>query len=207
MTDLDRSSRTLPAVLAGDVVRVLVALSIVPATVAYGAVGAALVSLVLLGAVVPRALGLHGAGDPALGLVLSAAAWAGLLDLYETVPWLDLVMHLVGTAALAALAWLVLRRCGAVGPAPRRDLAAPEDEGQGVGRAADPVSLARPRLGVVVTTTALGALLALLWEVGEWAGFAYVDDSITVGYTDTVSDMAAGTVGALGAGLVLARRP
>lgn len=187
MTSADRRERTQPALLAGDVVRVLVALSVVAATVLFGWVGAALVSLVLLGAVVPRALGLHGYGDPALGLVLSAAAWAGLLDLYEAVPWLDLVMHLVATGALAALLWLVLRRTGAV-------------SGPGDG------SLRRPRLGVVVSVTGLGALLALLWEIGEWAGATYVDGSINVGYTDTVSDLAAGTVGSLVAGIVLARR-
>lgn len=186
MTSADAAPRT-PALLAGDAVRVLVALGVVAGAVLYGAVGAALLSLVLLGAVVPRALGLHGYGDPALGLVLSAAAWSGLLDLYEAVPWLDLVMHLVATAALAALAWLVLRRTGAV--------AGPQDG-----------SLRRPRLGVVVSVTGLGALLALLWEVGEWAGATYVDGSINVGYTDTVSDLAAGTLGSLVAGLVLARR-
>lgn len=178
---------TPPALVAGDVVRGLVVVSIVVATVVYGPVGGALLSLVLLGAVVPRALGLRGYGDPALGLVLAAAAWAGLLDLYETVSWLDLVMHLVATAALAALAWLVLRHLGAVsGPAE--------------------ASLRRPGLGVVVTVTGLGALLALLWEIGEWAGSTYVDGSINVGYTDTVSDLAIGTLGALAAGVVLARR-
>ena len=187
MTPADAPPRTSPAVIAGDVVRALVAASIVVGTVLYGPVGAALLSLVLLGSVVPRALGLHGYGDPALGLVLSAAAWAGLLDLYEAVPWLDLVMHLVATAALAALVWLVLRRTGA-------------DSGPGE------ASLRRPRLGVVVSVTGLGSLLALLWEIGEWAGATYVDGSINVGYTDTVSDLAVGTLGALVAGLVLARR-
>ena len=187
MTPADAPSRTSPALVAGDVVRALAALGVVAGTVLYGPVGAALLSLVLLGAVVPRALGLHGYGDPALGLVLSAAGWAGLLDLYEAVPWLDLVMHLVATAALAALVWLVLVRTGAA---------------PGPGEA----SLRRPRLGVVVSVTGLGSLLALLWEIGEWAGSTYVDGSINVGYTDTVSDLAAGTLGALVAGVVLARR-
>jgi hypothetical protein len=188
------SARRPPTLVAGDAVRWGAGASLVVGTALYGTVGAALLSLVLLGAVVPRALGLHGVHDPLLGLVLSAAAWMGLLDLYAAVPWLDLAVHLVATGVLADLAWRTLVRVGAV--------ASPQTAVTGAGA---PMP-ARPALGTVVVTTALGVMLAVLWELGEWAGATFVDGSINVGYTDTLGDLAAGGVGALVAGLLLARR-
>ena len=189
------SVRRPSALVAGDAVRWGAGASLVVGTALYGAVGAALLSLVLLGAVVPRALGLHGVHDPVLGLVLSAAAWMGLLDLYAAVPWLDLAVHLVATGVLADLAWRALVRVGAVA-SPRPATVS----------GAGPSTPTRPVLGIVVVTTALGVMLAVLWELGEWAGATFVDGSINVGYTDTLGDLAAGGVGALVAGLLLARR-
>jgi hypothetical protein len=189
------SARRPPTLVAGDAVRWAAGVSLVVGTALYGLIGAALLSLVLLAAVIPRALGLHGLSDPVLGAVLSAAAWMGLLDLYAAVPWLDLAVHLVATGVLAALAWRTLVRVGAVTetrPAPAT----------GAGRSAP----ARPALGVVVVTTALGVMLAVLWELGEWAGATFVDGSINVGYTDTLGDLAAGATGSLAAGIFLARR-
>lgn len=189
------SARRPLSLVAGDAVRWGAGASLVVGTALYGAVGAALLSLVLLGTVIPRALGLHGVSDPLLGVVLSVAAWMGLLDLYADVPWLDLAVHLVATGVLAALAWRTLVRLGAVVSPQRVPAAGAHASGP-----------ARPALGVVVVTTALGVMLAVLWELGEWAGATFVDGSINVGYTDTLGDLAAGAVGSLVAGILLARR-
>lgn len=186
--------------VVGDVVRVLAGLAIPVGGALYGPVAVALLSLVLLGTVLPRAVGLQGVVDPLVGLVLSVAAWIALLDLYARVSWLDLVMHLLATAALTVLAYAVLVFLGCL-PTPGPLLAGPD----AAARAAGP-TLRRPRTGAVVTATALGVLLALLWEVGEWAGAQYVDPSIDVGYLDTLGDLVAGGIGAFVAGLLLVRR-
>ena len=195
--EIERRSTVSTAV--GDVVRVLAGIAIPVGSLLYGLVATALLSLVLLGAVIPRAVGLKGPLDPLVGLVLSAAAWIALLDLYAQLSWLDLAVHLVATAVLTVLAYAVLVFLGAL-PSP-----GPLLDGLG-GRPTRSVmdGLSRPRL--VAVTTALGALLALLWEVGEWAGTTFVDPAINVGYLDTLGDLVAGGVGALAAGLVLVRR-
>lgn len=46
-----------------------------------------------------------------------------------------------------------------------------------------------------VILVALGALLAVLWEIGEWAGYRLLDPRIGVGYDDTMGDLLAGLAG------------
>ena len=53
--------------LLGDVVRVLAAVAVPVGTALYGPVGAALLSLVLLGAVIPRAIGLRRSEERRVG--------------------------------------------------------------------------------------------------------------------------------------------
>jgi hypothetical protein len=173
----------------GGVVRVLGAVCLVVA-VARGPVDAALFALVLAGLVVPVTAGVGRWLDAAYGVGLLAAAWAGALGLYEAVAWLDLVMHLVVTGLVAAVAHLVLaRRTGAVA-----------EPGAVPGAAAG--------VGSVAVTAALGLGLSVLWEVGEYLGNAYADASIHVAYRDTVGDLVLGGLGSgvAGAALVLAER-
>ncbi|RXR26059.1 hypothetical protein EQW78_16395 [Oerskovia turbata] len=200
MTTGEIERRSAVSTTVGDVVRVLAGIAIPVGSLLYGLVATALLSLVLLGAVIPRAVGLKGPLDPLVGLVLSAAAWIALLDLYAQLSWLDLAVHLVATAVLTVLAYAVLVFLGAL-PSP-----GPLLDGLG-GRPTRAVmdGLSRPRLGAVVTAAALGVLLALLWEVGEWAGTRFVDPAINVGYLDTLGDLVAGGIGALAAGVLLVR--
>jgi hypothetical protein len=169
----------------GGVVRVLGAVSLAVAVVARGPVDAALFALVLAGLVVPVTAGVGRWLDAAYGVGLLAAAWAGALGLYEAVPWLDLVMHLVVTGLVAAVAHLVLaRRAGAVA-----------EPGAVPGAAAGG--------GSVAVTAALGLGLSVLWEVGEYLGHTYADSSIHVAYRDTVGDMVLGGLGSAAAGVAL----
>jgi hypothetical protein len=172
----------------GGVVRVLAVASVVVAATARGPVDAALFSLVLSGLVVPPAARVGPALDAAYGAGLLAAAWAGALDLYEAVSWLDLVMHLVVTGLIAAVAHLALARwTGAVA-----------DPGATTG-----ADGAARRVGVVAVTTALGLALSVWWEVGEYLGHTYADSSIHVAYRDTVGDMVMGGIGSTAAGVAL----
>jgi hypothetical protein len=171
---------------AGDVIRFAVLLSVVVGAGGFGFVGFALFALVLGGSVVPRALAAPAALDVSFTTTLLVAAWAAELDWYVAVGWLDIVVHAAATGLVAAVAHLALVRLGAAtGPDERR--------------------VRRPRLGVAVVTTALGVSLATVWEFLEWFGHTWLDGRIQVGYTDTIGDLAAGSVGALLAGVLLGR--
>lgn len=173
------------ALVLADSVRVLGALSILVSAVWFGPVEVALFLLVLLGLLVPRVLALPVVLDLSLGVTLLAGGWFAVFDVFEAVGPLDLVVHLVANGLLAVTAYLLLVRL--------RALPDPADAGP-----------ARHRTGTVVVTTALGALLGLLWELGEWAGHTYFDDGINVGYEDTLGDLVSGATGSLVGGVLLA---
>jgi hypothetical protein len=56
---------------------------------------------------------------------------------------------------------------------------------------------------VVVLVAGLGAVLAIGWELGEWFTFIRPCTEAGTAYEDTLGDLALGTLGALGAGLLL----
>lgn len=165
-----------------DAVAALGAVSFVAAFWRDG-VAVALFALVLLGLTVPRACRLPGPFQVASGAAILFGAWAALLDWYVVVPGLDLLVHAAATGLLAAAARLLATRVRAL----------PEDLSD---------------VGLVVVTTALGALLAVLWEAGEWVGHSWIDEAIQVGYDDTVGDLVAGVLGSAvaGAALTVGRR-
>lgn len=180
-----RPPRTLGQVLA-DAVRVLGLLSVAAAMVLLGPVETALFLLVLLGLLVARALDVIPGFDAAHGLVLLLAAWSSVADLYARISWWDLLIHCAATGALAAMAYFLLVQFGAV---------------PGVRRPHRP-SRSLP-LVVPILVLSLGLGLSVLWEMAEWWGNAFVDESINVGYSDTMADLAAGGLGALVAGICL----
>ncbi|MBW9208163.1 hypothetical protein KV100_00730 [Mumia sp. zg.B21] len=178
--------RRTAAPVIGDAVRFAAAVSVVAGVFAYGGLGGALFFFVLGGTMIPRALGAPAALDLSYCLAILVAAWAAQLDWYVAVSWLDLVVHTAVTGLVATVVHLALVRLNAVAPVN------------------DP-RLRRARLGSALVTTALGVALATLWELGEWFGHTQIDESIQVGYHDTLGDLAAGTVGSVVAGILLAR--
>lgn len=169
--------------IATDALRLVATGSVVAATVTDGFIGFALMFLVLGGCMVPRGWGLPQWFDGLFCLSLIGAGWAALLDYYERVGWLDLVVHGVVTGLIGVVIALVVHRLGVLNPS----CSAPTRAGV---------------LAVVAATAAIA--LAGLWEIGEWLGHTFLDDAIQVGYTDTITDMAAGCVGALGAAVLVA---
>ena len=97
------------------------------------------------------------------------------LNLFDTVDWWDDAMHFVLWAFLTA----------------------------GVLLAFVPRTLSRP----VTTFVALGfgTTAAVVWEVGEYVTFVRTSPELQTAYTDTLGDLTLGTLGALLAGLVVAR--
>lgn len=147
----------------------------------WDAVIVAVFALVLLGLTVPRVAGLPGALQGVTGTVLLLGAWAATLDWYARVPGLDLAVHALANGCLAVAAVLVMTRVGLLGPSV-------------------------PPVGTIVIVTGVGALLAVVWEAGEWFGHTVLNDQIGVGYDDTIGDLVAGTLGSALAGCVLASR-
>lgn len=172
--------------IAADALRAAGVLSLVAATIEGGWLGFLLFSLVLGALFIPRAIGTMAWLDIAYCGTLLIAAWAAQLDWYLTVPGLDLVVHATATGLIASVAWQVLVRVGAI---PTHDDS----------------RLARPRLGTFVFTATTAVTLAVLWEFGEWLGHTWIDERIQVGYDDTITDLFAGTVGAVVAALLVSR--
>lgn len=115
--------------------------------------------------------------DALLALPFALDAVGNVLNLYHRWDQYDTMNHFVSWFALAALASTL---------APLRRL--------------PPWAHAGLALGA-------GALGAVAWELGEYAAFIHSSDYTRIAYTDTLSDLAAGTAGAsLAAALVLLER-
>ena len=174
-----------------DAVRLAGLVSLLTAALWSDAVALALMLLVLGGLMVPRALATPGPLDVGYGCALLVAAWSGVLDLYRQVAWWDLAVHFAATGLVATVAYGIVVRLD-------------------VARDPAHVRTGAHRLGVVLLTVALGLRLSVLWELGEWLGHTYLDDSIHVSQVDTLGDLVAGGLGSAAAGLglvVLGRRP
>jgi hypothetical protein len=168
------------AEVVADVVRLLVLGSVPVAAIGWGPVALAVTLLALLGAVIPRMLGLRPGFDIALGLLSLIAAWSSTLDWYTTVFGWDKIVHTALVGALGVVITVIGADLGVVADPRRTPLAGP----------------------VVVCATA-GLAIGAVWEMCEWVGHTYLDASIFVGYDDTIGDLLADLVGAVAAGFVV----
>jgi hypothetical protein len=170
-----------PAEFAADGVRVLGVLSLAIALVLFGAQAIAAFSLVIVGQMVPRMLGMRPGLDITIGVVLLVAGWSNVLNLYTTVPGWDLLVHFFANGFAAAMLYLLFVRLtgGPHGP---------------------PVVRTSPT--VVILTTAFGLSVGVLWELFEWLAHR-VDETVFVAYNDTIGDLTAGGLGSLLAGFTM----
>lgn len=185
-----------PAELAADALRVLAGLGVVVAAVFFGPTDAGVLAFVLPGLLLPRLLGVRAGFDLVYSAVLLVAGWSNVLDLYTTVSWWDVVVHLTCTAVIAMMLYLLLAELGIV-PHPAETRPAQE-------RSAEARSAHPPATAIVLTAT-LGLALSALWEMVEWFGHAFISSEIFVQYDDTIGDMAIGGLGAIMGGVVLQR--
>ena len=180
--DFLRRPRTV-AEYGADAIRVIGVLSVLVAAIWSTPTDAGILALATPALMLPRALGMRGGVDLAIGVTVLVAAASNVFDLYRSVPGWDLVVHFVCTGAIAATGYLVLARLRIV---PSQD--SPEF---------------RRRIPVVLCTI-LGLAVSAVWEMIEWAGRTFVTDEIFVTYEDTIGDMALGGLGALAAGVLVA---
>ncbi|MFB8191265.1 hypothetical protein ACFC14_18260 [Microbacterium sp. NPDC055988] len=183
--DFLRPPRTV-AEYGADAVRVIGVLSVLVAAIWSMPTDAGILALTTPALMLPRALGMRGGVDLAVGVIVLVAGASNVFDLYRTVPGWDLVVHFVCTGAIAATGYTVLARLGVVVPQ-----GAPEF---------------RPRIPIVLCTI-LGLAVSAVWEMIEWAGRTFVTAEIFVTYQDTIGDMALGGLGALAAGVLVAFVP
>ncbi|MFN3599817.1 MAG: hypothetical protein ACK4UY_00345 [Dietzia sp.] len=174
------------AQMAADALRILGTLSVLLALLLHGLTDAAIVAFTLPGLMLPRFIGMRPWADTAVSVTLLVAAWSNVYDLYTRIWWWDIAVHVVCAGALAVVTYLFLAHRGIVSAPSARGFSA---------------------VGAVVLTAAFGLALGALWEMVEWFGHAYLTDRIYVTLDDTIGDMAAGGVGALVAGLLLAYGP
>jgi hypothetical protein len=169
-----------------DALRILGTVGVFVALVLHGLTDAAIVAFALPGLMLPRFIGMRPWADAAVSTTLLVAAWSNVFDLYTQVWWWDIVVHTVCAAALAAMTYLLLAHRSIVAP---------------------PATPGFTAAGAVVLTTTFGLALGAVWEMIEWFGHAYLTEEIFVTLDDTIGDMAAGGLGALGVGCLLAVRP
>ncbi|MGN8049947.1 hypothetical protein ACTJKO_09680 [Curtobacterium sp. 22159] len=169
-----------PRFLVADVVRALTVVSLVVAVIGWGGTSFAVMSLCLLGVVVPRMLGLRPVFDVLVCVLVLVSGWSSVLEWYTTVFLWDKLIHVLLTGLLAAVLYVIGSDVGAVPAAP---------DGH--------------RVVVAVLAVCAGLAVGATWEMGEWLGHNFVDSSIFVGYDDTIGDLAADGFGGLLAGFGL----
>lgn len=168
------------AEMLADGLRLVGAVCIVVALIGWPWVDVAVFALALVGLVVPRFLGIRPGLDIAFCIIVLIAAWSALLELYDAIEYLDFVVHFFLNGLTAAVCYILAVRLDIV---------------------PDPTRTPVPLWAIVALTTAFGLAAGVLWELAEWVGHTYIDESIFVGYDDTIADFAAGGLGALCAGL------
>lgn len=167
---------------AADAVRLMGVIGIIVAGILFEPTDAGVLAAALPVLLIPRLLGVVAWFDVLSGVVVLVAAWSNVVDLYTTVPWWDIPVHVVCTGVLTVLLYVGLARADIV---PARGS-----------------SRFRPRVPLVLCP-ALGLALSTLWEMVEWFGYAVITDTISVGYVDTIGDLAAGGAGAFAAGVLV----
>jgi len=169
-----------------DLLRLAAVASLVAAVVWYPAEAWLRFGLLVVVLLLPRLVGMAGPFDAAFCATLLLATWAGVNSWYTEIVWMDEVVHFVTVGAVAAAPYLALAILGL--------LSGPQQQ-----------PIRAHRLSVTLLTVALGLGVAALWEFYEWAANQLPNETIHVGYTDTIVDLALGGSGALVAGLLLAQ--
>ncbi|OMH24743.1 hypothetical protein BKD30_07700 [Tersicoccus phoenicis] len=177
-----RPPRT-PGEVTADLLRVVGVVGVVVAGVGWSLTDAGILAFLLPGLLAPRFLGMRSGFDVVHGLVLLVAGWSNVADLYSRIGWWDVPVHIACTGVVSVLAYLLLAR--------QRVVAAPRADGV-------------PLIVPILLTTVIGLALSAVWEMVEWFGRTVITAEIVVAYADTIGDMAAGGLGALIGGIVVA---
>ena len=141
--------------------------------------------LVLPPAVLGRVVRIHPAFDLLFSFALAAEAAASGLGAYDSISWGDTLSHVVLPVLSGPVLYVGLVRLGA---------------------AAQPSAgpTARCLLGAAVVTAASVLALGALWELVEWAADSALGTNYSQGNRDTLVDLLADSVAAIGGGVLVA---
>ena len=140
--------------------------------------------------------------------ILLLAGVSSAEQLYDAVPWWDLMVHFLATYALVRIPWNLRLRTGARRAASASRPAYPPSRaphppsGPAQGRAGSPPAPlpegpAAPTLPARLRwCLGAGLALAVVWELMELLGFLLVTPEIHIPPLDTVTDILAGLLGA-----------
>lgn len=143
----------------------------------------ALFAILFLALLVPQVTMMPRPFDAAICATLLLATWSAVLDWYQTVDWLDDVVHFITNGAAAGALYLVLARVSLI-------------------RGTSGVDLQRSLATPVILTSMIGLAVGVMWEFVERLD-TILNPGTMYGYTDTIGDLAAGGLGSLAAGLTL----
>lgn len=146
--------------------------------------GAVRMFVTFLALVVARYLELPRLFD--LGLVFGMAlqGWGNAVGLFTSISWWDSLVHLVLPFWVAPLFYILLIRLDLV-----PDLS--DDTHR------------RHHQAIVIVTFALGLAFGAIYEIYEWFADYVLGADLSVGYTDTIKDLAEDGIGSLAGGLLL----
>ncbi|WP_336644282.1 hypothetical protein [Microbacterium sp. USHLN186] len=164
-----------------DALRLIGVLGVVAAAVWLQVTDAGIAALALPALMLPRMLGMRAGFDVLSSVVVLAATWSNVFELYTAIRYWDLLMHFAGAGALAVIAALILDRC----------------------RIAAVTAPGVPARTPLVLLPLIALALSAVWEMIEWFGAEFVSPAIHVGYRDTIGDMMFGGLGGVVAGIVL----
>ncbi len=177
--NLKRPPRSATDWLA-DAVRAVAIVVVIASLFALPFTDVAVLSMSLPAVMLSRMIGLRSGLDLVTCVTVFVAAGSNVIDLYRAWTGWDLVVHLVCTGVLAAVALVLLDDARVIEPTRRR------------------------RTPIIVATMA-GLALSAVWEMVEWFGYRFITDAIFVTYDDTIGDMIAGGAGALITGVLASR--
>lgn len=143
----------------------------------------ALFAIVFVALLLPQATLLPRPFDAAVCGALLLASWSAVLNWYQSVYWLDDVVHFTTNGAAAAALYLVLARVSLI-------------------RGTSGLNLERSLATPVVLTSLIGLALGVMWEFVERLD-TILNPGTMYGYSDTIGDLAAGGFGSLLAGISL----
>ncbi|WP_129660969.1 hypothetical protein [Rothia halotolerans] len=140
--------------------------------------------------------------------ILLLAGVSSAEQLYDAVPWWDLVVHLLATYALVRIPWNLRLRAGARWAASATLLSYPLSRAPHPPSSPSQAGLERPSRSPAEAPAApalptrlrwclgAGLALAVVWELMEFLGFLLVTPEIHIPPLDTVTDILAGLLGA-----------
>lgn len=161
----------------GDILRVFAVMAVPVAWFASGQLSALVMFLVCGGTWGLRYYARTRSEDIVGQVSLLCAGIFSVLSTYKQIAWLDLLVHF----------WVILVLTRVIYAMLLRHKMLPE------------VSTRRSEDGVLLGLVGVGVLLAVLWEIAEWVGHTFINEDVSVGYEDTLSDLTAGLLGSIGA--------